>query len=421
MASKFGKVLPAQSNLTNLILPHVSKCYPGTGSTVIDLASKDEYTFFSPDGSDIVTGGDDSLLSIATENASSGFFTFNRVHNPGYSGQRKWMKHSGPFNLTESGQIDGTSYSDINPYGYPKGKIALNASSLILSGTDDQGKDPECCMMIWMNVPNFIGELALFHVQANAYDGANQNENWSELKFHARNHNNHDQWSFDSEDYDSLNVNNPHFILLRSGRFTKSTGVRGQEAFRVQKDDWVCLFVNRSRVDLGNQGANGDSDTDYDPGGSGSGVQTGAQANYYSIQTHMQILAGRKYNSPLQNKTETIRVSADLTGSNRFKASKEDQLIDDKDIPGDLPFNSIGSEFWGHVGVIAKWDRALSQEEIRKAYDVYRSIYDKPEATQRTYKCQIIDGDGFPIIDSQNQSINTNDLNLSTAEFEIGL
>lgn len=414
MASQLGKCLPAQSNLTNLIVPHMSKCYPGTGSTVTDLASKDEYTFFSPDGSDIVTGGDNSLLSVATENASSGFFTFNRVHNStsNYPGQRTWVKHSPPF---------GNTSSSSNTNIYPDGKIALNASSLILDGTDNQGKDPQCCMMIWVNVPNFIMQLGTLDI-LQTDSNINTNASWSKISFDATNYSSF-RTGFAVQDYGNHgapSTNNSSFGIFTGYSVYSGSGgaINGTERFKVLKDDWVCLFINRSRRDRGNQGQTGNSWTNYSPGGSATQPR-GATANYYTIATEIQVLTG-KYNSELQNKSTVANISV-TSGSSENDSKQENTLINHRDMPDDLSFNALGDQFWGHVGVIAKWDRTLTAQEKRQAYETYKHIYNKPNAKQRTYNCQIIDSDGFPVIDSQNQSINTHDLNLSPGEFEIGL
>lgn len=411
MASQLGKCLPAQSNLTNLILPHMPKCYPGTGSIVTDLASKDEYTFFSPDGSDIVTGGDNSLLSVATENASSGFFTFNRVHNStnNYQSQRTWVKHSPPF---------GDTSSSLNTNIYPDAKIALNASSLILDGTDNQGKDPQCCMMIWVNVPNFIMQLGTLDI-LQADSTIITNESWSGISFDATNYPNFKS-AFANErygDHGAPSTNNSSFSIF-TGYRVFSSGVNGSERFQVLKDDWVCLFINRSRRDRGNQGPTGNSSTNYSPGGADTQPR-GPTANYYSIATEIQVLTG-KYNSELQNKSTRADVYI-TTGSNQNDSKRENTLINHNDMPDDLSFDALGGQFWGHVGAIAKWDRTLTAQEKRQAYETYKHIYNKPNAKQRNYNCQIIDSDGFPVIDSQNQSINTDDLDLSPGEFEIGL
>jgi len=398
--------LPAQSNITNLILPHVPACYPGSGLTVTDLASKNEYTFFSPAGQNITSGASgDSLIEIATESASSGYFTFGKSH--------KSLTHP---EVIDREWATGSSLGNA--------KISLNASQLILDGTDAQGKDPKFCFMIWIKVPNLIGDYGIFDLSVD------------DTRIHMQSStNNVVQYTQGLlRSHDGFNFNNPQMVI-------NGNDLQYVNGVVMPKDEWVCIVIQRHRFDYGNQGNRRNSTRIYSPTGyANSSIDTNYHGtkNYFTIDSVISGIVGDYYSdkhtadrvffhgidadygkgygarlstSVNSNFDINKHIKMSKTGTDVNVIDREDTLYQVSNVAVDSPMNDLGNNFIGDVGAIIKWDRNLTKEEVGEAYNVFRRFYRKANIKNR--KCTMLDRDGLPIMGSDYQPIETTDVKAS--------
>lgn len=351
MASALGQfTLPAMKNLKHLVAPQDTKCYPGTGFDVTDLVSKDVYTFSN-------SGPATADFNLVTQDVSEGYFNIGKTAD-------SWVD----------------SIPSIQS-GYPnRAGFGLEASDLTIPGGD-------ACCMIWFNIPQIIGGQGRLDFGASLFnflegDGMQDNNVWDPNNLSAQ-----------SLHRDTvLNESTPilHFDWLDGYQ---------QKDEVAAKDDWICFFYNKQLIDIGNLPADITSTDETSYQQNTSNVDSFRMVNYrFAVTGRFSSEEFIQYKRP--NTTTEFADEGSVTGTGAT----------------DITFNDIGGStnkaFVGKLGVIAVWDRTLTNEEMQQAYSAYKRFYRHP----KPYKCALVDSKGLPIYGSDGNPLYTSQINSSATQ-----